>query len=97
MPCIESRFIMKKLSATVTSKGQITIPVEVRKHLGLKERDKVTFVLSDDGSVLLRRKRYPDLASLRGAAGSLDEPMEWDEMIRIAREDHLAEQDDPAT
>ena len=30
--------------AKVTSKGQITIPVEIRNKLGIKEGDKVLFV-----------------------------------------------------
>lgn len=36
--------------AKVTSKGQITIPQEIRKKLKLKEGDKVFFV-EDNGSV----------------------------------------------
>ena len=84
---------MKQITASLTSKGQITIPAEVRNYLGLKDRDKVTFVM-DDGTVRLQQARYPNLASLRGAAGSLDRTLSWEEMIRIAREDHLAQQDD---
>ena len=30
--------------AKVTSKGQITIPIEVRKRLGIKNGDKILFV-----------------------------------------------------
>jgi antitoxin PrlF len=36
-------------SATVTSKGQITIPVRVREVLGLDAGDRVEFVEIDDG------------------------------------------------
>jgi AbrB family looped-hinge helix DNA binding protein len=36
-------------SATVTSKGQITIPVRVRKALGLDAGDRVEFVEIDKG------------------------------------------------
>ena len=32
---------------------------------------------------------YPDLESLRGAAGSLAKPLAWKKMLQIAREDHL--------
>jgi len=38
--------------AKVTSKGQITIPVAIRKALGLREGDKVIFV-EKDGQVML--------------------------------------------
>ena len=35
------------------------------------------------------QRAYADLASLRGAAGTLDHPLLWKEMLQIAREDHL--------
>lgn len=38
--------------AKVTSKGQITIPISIRKSLGLREGDKVLFV-EQEGSVLM--------------------------------------------
>jgi antitoxin PrlF len=75
--------------ATVTSKGQITIPVEVRRHLGLKAHDRVAFVVEDDGGVRLVVPRYPTIRSLRGAAGSLGRTLSWDEMRRMAREDFV--------
>ena len=34
--------------AKITSRGQITIPVDIRKKLGLKEGDKVIFVEDGD-------------------------------------------------
>jgi AbrB family looped-hinge helix DNA binding protein len=36
-------------TATVTSKGQITIPAEVRAALGLRAGSRVQFVQLDDG------------------------------------------------
>lgn len=35
--------------AKLTSKGQITVPVAIRKKLSLKEGDKVVFVMEGDG------------------------------------------------
>ena len=35
--------------AKLTSKGQLTVPVAIRKKLGLKEGDKVVFLSDDDG------------------------------------------------
>ena len=40
-------------SATVTSKGQITIPVKVRNSLGLNPGDRVQFVEADKGKFLM--------------------------------------------
>ncbi len=36
-------------SATVTSKGQITIPVDVRSTLGLRPGSRLTFVATSSG------------------------------------------------
>ena len=38
---------MKMEVATMTSKGQITIPVAVRKQLNLEQGDKVVFIEDD--------------------------------------------------
>jgi AbrB family looped-hinge helix DNA binding protein len=82
---------MKEIVSTITSKGQVTIPAEVRRHLGLKTKDKLSFIIEEEGGVRLKVPHYPDVASLRGAAGSLRKPLPWEEMRAIAREDHLAE------
>lgn len=37
---------------TVTSKGQITIPASVRRHLGLRAGDRVEFECGERGAVL---------------------------------------------
>ncbi|HKB10353.1 MAG TPA: AbrB/MazE/SpoVT family DNA-binding domain-containing protein [Vicinamibacterales bacterium] len=41
-------------TATLTSKGQVTIPREVREHLGVDTGDRLSFVVQDDGSVVVR-------------------------------------------
>jgi AbrB family looped-hinge helix DNA binding protein len=43
-------------SSTVSSKGQITVPIEVRHRLGLKQGDRVEFVF-EDGRTVLRPSR----------------------------------------
>jgi antitoxin PrlF len=45
----------KAAVAKITSKGQITIPVETRRLLGLKPGDKVAFECSSKGEVLIRK------------------------------------------
>ena len=51
--------------ATITSKGRITIPIEVRRKLNLKQGDRVDFVVDRAGGVRLQPKKVP-LASLLG-------------------------------
>lgn len=45
------------VAATLTSKGQTTIPKEIRDSLGMKSGDRMTFTLMADGSVVMRMKR----------------------------------------
>lgn len=42
------------LSSTISSKGQVTIPQEIRIRLGLKEGDRVEFVVEGGWSVIRR-------------------------------------------
>ena len=39
--------------AKVTSKGQITIPVSIRKRLGINEGDKLLFIDSPNGVIMV--------------------------------------------
>jgi antitoxin PrlF len=80
---------MKEIISTVTSKGQVTIPAEVREYLGIKTNDKIAFVIDQEGVVRLRVPRYTNIASLRGAAGSLSKPLSWKRVQEIAQEDRL--------
>lgn len=42
-------------TATLTSKGQVTIPKEVREFLRINEGDRLEFRIEEDGSVRLLR------------------------------------------
>ena len=43
-------------SSTISSKGQVTVPIEVRRRLGLKEGDRVEFAF-EEGRTILRPAR----------------------------------------
>ena len=47
--------------ATLTSKGQTTIPKEIRDSLGMKPGDRMTFTLMADGTVIMRVKNKSKL------------------------------------
>jgi AbrB family looped-hinge helix DNA binding protein len=40
-------------TATLTTKGQITIPKEVRERLGVGTGDRLNFIVQEDGSVVM--------------------------------------------
>lgn len=51
--------------ATITSKGQMTIPKEIREHLNLREGDKIELIVRDTGEVVLHPANL-DLEDLQG-------------------------------
>lgn len=81
---------MKQILSTISTQGQVTVPVEVRRQLGVGPNEKLIFIIEDEGSVRLVAPQFPTVASLVGAAGSLKKPLAWKDARRIAREDRLA-------
>jgi antitoxin PrlF len=52
-------------TATVTSKGQITLPRKVREALRIRPGDRIDFVVGEDGNVRLRAGEVA-VSELRG-------------------------------
>ena len=52
-------------AATLTSKGQTTIPKEIRESLGMKAGDRMTFTLMPDSTVVMRVK-HKSITQLAG-------------------------------
>lgn len=48
--------------ATVTTKGQVTIPKPVRERLGVKPGDEVAFELAEDGRVVIAKVKPKGMA-----------------------------------
>jgi antitoxin PrlF len=86
------------MSTTLTVKGQVTIPKNIRDHLRLVPGDQVEFEFADDGSVRLRpmvassskptRSKFAALVGSRRSGGRTAELME---MLR----GYETDQDDP--
>jgi AbrB family looped-hinge helix DNA binding protein len=49
---------MTTRSATLTSKGQVTIPVDIRRKLGLKPGESVHFKLAKDNKVVIEKNDW---------------------------------------
>jgi AbrB family looped-hinge helix DNA binding protein len=66
-------------SATLTSKGQITVPIEVREDLGLKARDRIEFVKAEDGRYFIEPKKG-SIMNMRGMFKWTGKPVTIEEM-----------------
>jgi len=60
--------------AKITSKGQITIPIQVRKRLNLKEGDKVAFI-TEGNRIILENSTKLAIKEVRGAFEGLAEEL----------------------
>jgi AbrB family looped-hinge helix DNA binding protein len=72
-------------SATITGKGQVTIPKEVRDALGLETGHRVAFLLREDGVVEMVPENV-DLMSLCGILKPAVRGVTVEDMARAIRE-----------
>ena len=80
---------MAEYITTVTQKGQVTIPGDLRQALGLKPRDKVAFALHD-GKVVLYPVQSPVLATY-GAVKAKNRPENYQRIRREIEEEVATE------
>ncbi len=74
---------MRETLSTVTRKGQITVPAEIRRALGLKEGDKVALSLVDREKGQARLRAVRSVAELTyGAVVPRKRPEDFEELRR---------------
>ncbi len=65
-------------TATLTSKGQVTIPADVRQRLGLESGDRIEFVEIDGGYAI--KPAIDDVRSLKGMLRKPAKPVSIEDM-----------------
>lgn len=82
--------------AKVTSKGQITIPVDIRRKLGVKEGDKVLFV-EEQGKIIMMNSSMEALRKAQAAFSGeakrlgLKNEQDVDDLVRELRRERREE------
>lgn len=71
-------------TATLTSKGQITIPVEVRQRMGLDSGDRIEFVELASGGFAIQPS-IDDVRSLKGLLRKPAQPISVEDMNAAIR------------
>jgi AbrB family looped-hinge helix DNA binding protein len=69
----------------MTSKGQITIPIELRKALGLETGDKIDFFEVETGQFVIK-PRTASIRDLEGCIPKLDHLVTIEEMNQAIRD-----------
>jgi len=80
---------MKEILATITQRGQVTIPAEVRRLLAVKPKEKVAFRIERDQVRLV-----PADFTLESAYGSVTprkRPEDFEEAVREGMDQHADE------
>ena len=80
---------MRDTCEALSEKGQVTLPVEVRRALGIAPRGKVAFEI-DQREVRVKAARSA-VDETFSTVPAVEEKLAWDEMRRIAQEDAAAE------
>lgn len=79
------------LSGKLTSKGQLTIPVELRTLLNLHEGDRLAFVLDEDEKIIeVQPKTKKSIRMVKGALKPTTS-IKVQEAIDLAREERAKE------
>ena len=75
------------MPTTMTTKGQVTIPKQVRDRLGLKPGSKIVFDVNADGYAIIRPANddAPPANPFEQWVGHLKTGMSTDEMMRLMR------------
>lgn len=61
--------------AKISSNGQITVPVEIRRLLGLKSGDKILFLQEKDGEIVIRNASAHAIRKAQSAFSGAAEEM----------------------
>lgn len=72
--------------ATLSSKNQITLPVEYLRHLGFKPKDRIE-IREQDGQLILRKA--PDFFALKGFLKGRKAPKDLRGAMMDAVSDHV--------
>jgi len=71
-------------AATLTSKGQTTIPKAVREYLRLRPGDRMEFILEENGRVVLV-PAVVDVRELKGILSPPKKPVTIEKMKKVIR------------
>ena len=79
----------KLYTSVVTQKGQVTIPVEIRRVLGIKANDRVTFIIDQDRVCI--EPIAESIETIFGAIEPIQRPEDFQRLRDTAIEDYVGD------
>ena len=92
LPTITNSATNREFVGSVSPKGQITLPLDVRKQLGITNS---VIIRVDEGEIKVSPTNATFLDSFQ-AIPALKQPLSFTEIRRIAREEHVKEVTHPS-
>lgn len=80
--------VAREFTSSVSPKGQITLPVEIRSRLHIRPKDRVSIVLHDDGHVTVAPAGRSVVDELFMSLPGRKRPLDVNEETEIAAEEH---------
>ena len=60
------------ITSTIAKNGTINLPVKIRKKLGLKIGDQISYIVTDDGVIIVPVKRLDELAKTQNYTNAVE-------------------------
>lgn len=89
MEFVPDKTDVREYETTISRKGQITLPLDIRRLLKLHPKDKIT-IRFEEGEVKVVPRKTTFLDHYQSVS-ALASPHTWEEMLDIAYEDHMQE------
>lgn len=80
---------MRAIQATITERGQITLPVAVRRQLGLEPGGKILFQIEDNGTVSVAAAAFT-FQTVRASVPPLARPLTEDVLTEVIEDARTA-------
>lgn len=72
--------MVREYAVTLSSKGQLTLPAELRRELDLERGVRLRLILRDDGTLEVAKPRFSRVADLAGLGQQRHVPLDPAEM-----------------
>lgn len=80
---------MLQVTSKISSKGQIVVPIEIRKQFDVKEGDSLKFTVKDNGDISLEVVKRDSILDLFGSIQAKGDSKDFEEVRLKAREEHV--------
>lgn len=80
---------MIEATSKISSKGQVVIPIEIRKRLNIMEGDSLKFTVNDDGDISVEAVKRDSILELFGSITAKGDTKNFKKVSYEAKKEHV--------